>query len=161
MRTTVYLTKKQKMLLKAKGINLSRAVRQLVTELVNESEEERLKQEIRELENMLMEKKAKLQYIMAQRKQKQEMEESLMKIAEKLASYLTRRFMQWKEAFTLDEKKKVMNGTIKIVKLDYNIDVDDTYVYSLFKRAASNGSVITPQDVAPLLEGTQWKKRKS
>ncbi len=160
-RTTVYLTKKQKMLLKAKGINLSRAVRQLVTELLNESEEERLRQEIRELENALMEKKAKLEYIMAQRKQEQEVEESLMKVAEKLAAYLTKRFTQWREAFTPDEKKKVVGGAVRIVKLDYNIDVDDAHICSIFEKAASNGSAIKPQDVAHLLEGTQWKKRRS
>lgn len=155
VRTTVYLPKSHHKLLKAKGINLSRAVRQLATELLNESEEERLRQEIQELENALMEKKAKLEYIIVQRKQKQEVEESLMKVAEKLAEWLTQRYKFWKEKteFEAGEREKLIEGTVEVLKRDYGIYVDGAFISALFENAfGSDKSSITPQDVMHLIK---------
>ena len=98
---------------------------------------------------------------MEERKKKQEMKDEMMKVAEKLANYLTMRLKQWMEAFKPDDKRRIVGGAARILKLDYGIDVDFEQIQGIFEKAMSNGSVVKPNDVKHLLEGKQWVRRQS
>ena len=108
-------------------------------EMLKDDEVEILKREIEELERKLKEKKAKLALIMEERRKKQEMEKAIMKVAEKLADYLTMRLKQWTEAFKPEDKRRIVSGAARILKLDYGIDVDVEQVQGIFEKAISNG----------------------
>ena len=161
VRTSIYLPKGLFLLAKKKQINMSKMFRMFLEEMLKDDEVEILKREIEELERKLEEKKAKLALIMEERKKKQEMEEAMMKVTEKLASHLTMRLKQWMEAFKPEDKGRIVSGATRILKLDYGIDVDVEQVQDIFERAMSNGSVVKPNDVKHLLEGKQWVRRQS
>jgi len=93
-------------------------------EMLKDDEVEILKKEIEELERRLEEKKAKLEFITEERKKNQEMGEAMMKVAEKLANYLTMRLKQWMEAFKPEDKRRIVSGAARILKLDYGIDAE-------------------------------------
>ena len=139
VRTSIYLPKGLFLLAKKKQINMSRMFRMFLEEMLKDDEVEILKREIEELERKLEEKKAKLALIMEERKKKQEMEEAMMKVAEKLANYLTMRLKQWIEAFKPEDKRRIVGGAARILKLDYGIDVDVEQVQGIFEKAISNG----------------------
>ena len=86
---------------------MSRMFRMFLEEMLKDDEVEILKREIEELERKLEEKKAKLALLMEERKKKQEMEEAMRKVAEKLANYLTMRLRQWMEAFKPEDKRRI------------------------------------------------------
>ena len=161
VRTSIYLPKGLFLLAKKKQINMSKMFRMFLEEMLKDDEVEILKREIEELERKLEEKRAKLALIMEERKKKQEMEEAMMKVAEKLANYLTMRLKQWMEAFKTEDKRRIVSGAVKIMKLDYGIDADVEQVQGIFEKAMSNGSVVKPNDVKHLLEGKQWVRRQS
>ena len=161
VRTSIYLPKGLFLLAKKKQINMSKMFRMFLEEMLKDDEVEILKREIEELERKLEEKKAKLALIMEERKKKQEMEEAMMKVAEKLANYLTMRLKQWMEAFKPEDKRRIVSGAARILKLDYGIDVDVEQIQGIFEKAISNGSIVKPEDVKRLLEGEQWVKRQS
>ncbi len=47
---------------------------------------------------------------------------------------------------------------MKVLKLDYGVDVDIDCIQSIFEKAMSNGSNVKPED---LVEAKQWKKKQS
>ena len=161
VRTSIYLPKGLFLLAKKKQINMSKMFRMFLEEVLKDDEVEILKREIEELERKLKEKKAKLALIMEERRKKQEMGKAIMKVAEKLADYLTMRLKQWTEAFKPEDKRRIVSGAARILKLDYGIDVDVEQVQGIFEKAISNGSIIKPEDVKHLLEGKQWVRRQS
>ena len=161
VRTSIYLPKGLFLLAKKKQINMSKMFRMFLEEMLKDDEVEILKREIEELERKLEEKKAKLALIMEERRKKQEAEEAMMKVAEKLANYLTMRLKQWMGAFKPEDKRRIVSGATRILKLDYGIDVNVEQIQGIFEKAMSNGSVVKPQDVKHLLEGKQWVKRQS
>ena len=161
VRTSIYLPKGLFLLAKKKQINMSKMFRMFLEEMLKDDEVEILKREIEELERKLDEKKAKLALIMEEKKKKQEMEEAMMKVAEKLANYLTMRLKQWMGAFKPEDKGRIVSGAARILKLDYGIDVDVEQVQGIFEKAMSNGSVVKPEDVKRLLEGKRWVKRQN
>ena len=161
VRTSIYLPKGLFLLAKKKQINMSRMFRMFLEEMLKDDEVEILKREIEELERKLEEKKAKLALIMEEKKKRQEMEEAMMKVAEKLANYFTMRLRQWTEAFKPEDKRRIVSGAVKIMKLDYGINADVECIQDIFEKATSNGSVVKPGDVKHLLEGKQWARRRS
>jgi len=161
VRTSVYLPKGLFLLAKKKQINMSRMFRMFLEEMLKDDEVEILKKEIEELERRLEEKKAKLEFITEERKKNQEMKDAMMKVAEKLANYLTMRLKQWMEAFKPEDKRRIVSGAARILKIDYGIDVDVEQIQGIFEKAMGNGSVVKPEDVKHLLEGKQWVRRQS
>lgn len=161
VRTSIYLPKGLFLLAKKKHINMSRMFRLFLEEMLKDDEVEILKREIEELERKLEEKKAKLSFLMEERKKKQEMDEATMEVAKKISNYLTMRLKQWMEAFKPEDKKRIEGGAARLLKLDYSVDVDADYVKSIFEKAMDNGSIVKPEDVLHLVEAKQWKKRQS
>ena len=155
VRTSIYLPKGLFLLAKKKQINMSRMFRMFLEEMLKDDEVEILKKEIEELERRLEEKKAKLEFITEERKKNQEMGEAMMKVAEKLANYLTMRLKQWMEAFKPEGKRRIAGGAARILKLDYGIDAEVDYIQDIFEKAISNGSIVKPNDVKHLLEARQ------
>ncbi len=146
-RTSIYLPKELFLLAKKKQINISKMFRIFLEEMMKDDEVEILKREIEELERRLEEKKAKLSFLMEERKRKEREEEAITKIVGKITSPLSIRFSQWMESFKPEDKARIVYGISKIVKDNYGIEMDKDFIITIFENAMNNGSKIKVEEV--------------
>lgn len=145
-RTTVYIPKKLYIIAKGMDINMSQAFSKYLEQLIKEDPETIIMKEIEEYKEKIRQLEAKLKIIREKKKQQEEKEKAIENIAQKIASWLSKRLLN-----IPDDPKKFISKTKELLIKDYGINIHEDILYNFAEKVKGNGG-LKKEDIMEVLK---------